>query len=79
MNIFKTIYWKKGQDKLIKIELAKNLSKLSPYLPKKRFFELFSLLMKESCDTARFNLVESIVNLKDLTNLSGYEKLIENL
>ncbi len=35
--------------------------------------------MKESCNTARFNLLESIVNLKDLSNLSGYEKIGESI
>ena len=75
-NIFKQFTEKKSQGKLIKIELSANLSKLSAHLSKKDFFELFSILMKESCDSSRFNLVEAIANLKDLPNLSGYENFI---
>jgi serine/threonine-protein phosphatase 2A regulatory subunit A len=75
-NIFKQFTEKKSQGKLIKIELASNLSKLSAHLSKKDFFELFSILMKESCDSSRFNLVEAIANLKELSDLSGYENFI---
>jgi serine/threonine-protein phosphatase 2A regulatory subunit A len=75
-NIFKQFTEKKSQGKLIKIELSANLSKLSAHLSKKDFFELFSILMKESCDSSRFNLVEAIANLRDLPNLSGYENFI---
>ena len=75
-NIFKQFTEKKSQGKLIKIELSANLSKLSAHLSKKDFFELFSILMKESCDSSRFNLVEAIANLKELTNLTGYETFI---
>ena len=75
-NIFKQFTEKKSQGKLIKIELSANLSKLSAHLSKKDFLELFSILMKESCDSSRFNLVEAVANLKELQNLSGYEKFI---
>ena len=75
-NIFKQFIEKKSQGKLIKIEVAKNLHKLSNYLPKKDFFDLFSVLMKENLDSVRFNLVEAVVNLKELSNLSGYENFI---
>ena len=75
-NIFKQFTEKKSQGKLIKIELSSNLSKLSPFLSKTDFFELFSILKKESCDSVRFILVEAITNLKNLPNLSGYESFI---
>ena len=75
-NVFKLFTEKKRQDKLIKIELSSNLSKLSPFLSKKDFFELFSKLNEESCDSVRFNLVEAITNLKNLSNLTGYENFI---
>ena len=75
-NIFKQFTEKKSQGKLIKIELSSNLSKLSPHLSQKDFFELFSILKKESCDSVRFNLVEAITNLKNLPNLCGYENFI---
>ena len=75
-NIFKQFIEKKSQGKLIKIEVAKNLHKLSNYLPKKDFFDLFSVLMKENLDSVRFNLVEAVANLKELSNLSGYENFV---
>ena len=75
-SIFKQFIEKKSQGKLIKIELAVNLSKLSPYLSQKDFFELFKLLMKDKLDSVRFNLVDSISNLKQLSSLSGYESFI---
>ena len=75
-SIFKQFIEKKSQGKLIKIELAANLYKLSPYLSKKDFFELFKLLMKDKLDSVRFNLVEAVSNLKQLSSLSGYESFI---
>jgi serine/threonine-protein phosphatase 2A regulatory subunit A len=75
-SIFKQFIEKKSQGKLIKIELAVNLHKLSPYLSKKDFFELFKLLMKDKLDSVRFNLVDAVSNLKQLPSLSGYESFI---
>jgi serine/threonine-protein phosphatase 2A regulatory subunit A len=75
-SIFKQFIEKKSQGKLIKIELAVNLSKLSPYLSKKDFFDLFKLLMKDKLDSVRFNLVDAVSNLKQLSSLSGYESFI---
>ena len=75
-SIFKQFIEKKSQGKLIKIELAVNLYKLSPYLPKKDFFELFKMLMKDKLDSVRFNLVDSVSHLKELSSLSGYESFI---
>ena len=75
-SIFKQFIEKKSQGKLIKIELAVNLSKLSPYLSKKDFFDLFKLLMKDKLDSVRFNLVDAVSNLKELSSLSGYESFI---
>ena len=76
LSIFKQFIEKKGQGKLIKIELSANLFKLAPYLSKKDFIELFNLLMKDKLDSVRFNLVEALSNLKELSNLSGYENYI---
>ena len=79
-SIFKQFIEKKGQGKLIKIELSSNLSKLSKYLNKNDFIELFNILMKEDCDAVRFNLVQALANLKDKTKLDGYESFIgENI
>jgi serine/threonine-protein phosphatase 2A regulatory subunit A len=79
-SIFKQFTEKKSQGKLIKIELSANLSKLSKHLGKNDFIELFNILMKESCDAVRFNLVQAIGNLKDKSKLDGYENFIgENI
>ena len=79
-SIFKQFTEKKGQGKLIKIELSANLSKLSKFLNKDDFIELFNILMKESCDAVRFNLVEALGNLKEKEQLDGYENFIgENI
>ena len=75
-SIFKKFTEKKGQGKLIKIELSLNLSKLSKFLNKNDFIELFNILMKESCDTVRFNLVNALGNLKEKSKLDGYESFI---
>ena len=78
--IFKQFTEKKGQGKLIKIELSSNLSKLSKYLNKDDFFELYNILMKEKCDAVRFNLVQALGNLREKQSLNGYENFIaENI
>ena len=79
-SIFKQFTEKKGQGKLIKIELSSNLSKLSKFLNKDDFIELFNILVKENCDAVRFNLVEALGNLKEKETLDGYENFIgENI
>ena len=78
--IFKQFTEKKGQGKLIKIELSSNLSKLSKYLNKDDFFELYNILMKEKCDAVRFNLAQALGNLREKQSLNGYENFIaENI
>ena len=79
-STFKRFTEKKSQGKLIKIELSSGLSKLSKYLSKNDFIELFNILMKETCDAVRLNLVQAIGNLKDKSKLDGYESFIaENI
>lgn len=75
-SIFKEFIEKNSQGKLIKIELSSNLSKISKYLSKKDFLELFNVLLKEKLDAVRFNLVEAIGKLKDKSKLEGYENFI---
>ena len=75
-TIFKQFTEKKSQGKLIKIELSSNLSKLAKFLNKDDFCELFNILMKESCDAVRFNLVEALANLKEKSKLDGFENFI---
>jgi serine/threonine-protein phosphatase 2A regulatory subunit A len=78
LSIFKEFIQKQGQGKLIKIELSANLPKLSKYLSKNDFVELFNSLMKENCDTVRFNLVQALANLKEINKLDGYEQFISD-
>ena len=78
LSIFKEFIQKQGQGKLIKIELSANLPKLSKYLSKNDFVELFNSLMKENCDAVRFNLVQSLANLKEINKLDGYEQFISD-
>ena len=75
-SIYKQLIEKKSQGKLIKIELSANLSKLSKFLNKDDFIGLFNILMKESCDAVRFNLVQAIGNLKEKSKLDGFENFI---
>ena len=75
-SIYKQLTEKKSQGKLIRIELSSNLSKLSKFLNKDDFIELFNILMKESCDAVRFNLVEALGNLKEKSKLDGFESFI---
>ena len=78
LSIFKEFIQKQGQGKLIKIELSANLPKLSKYLSKNDFVELFNSLMKENCDAVRFNLVQALANLKEINKLDGYEQFIND-
>ena len=75
-SIFKKFTEKTSQGKLIKIELSANLSKLSKFLNKNDFIEIFAILMNEKCDAVRFNLVRALGNLKEKSKLDGYESFI---
>ena len=75
-SIFKQFIQKTGQGKLIKIEISANLSKLSKFLNKNDFVEIFNVLMNEKCDAARFNLVQALGKLKEKSKLEGYENFI---
>jgi len=75
-SIFKKFTEKTSQGKLIKIELSANLSKLSKFLNKNDFIEIFTILMNEKCDAVRFNLVRALGNLKEKSKLDGYESFI---
>ena len=75
-SIFKQFTQKTGQGKLIKIEISANLSKLSKFLNKNDFVEIFNVLMNEKCDAARFNLVQALEKLKEKSKLEGFENFI---
>ena len=77
-NLYSQFAQKKNQGKVIKIQLSANLPKISKFLQKNEFFELFNFLMEEKCDAVRFNLVEALGNLKEKekNKLDGYENFI---
>ena len=79
-NLYSQFAQKKNQGKVIKIQLSGNLQKISKFLQKNEFVEIFKYLMEEKCDAVRFNLVEAICNLKEKQKLDGYEDFIgENI
>jgi serine/threonine-protein phosphatase 2A regulatory subunit A len=77
-NLYSQFAQKKNQGKVIKIQLSGNLQKISRFLQKNEFFEIFNFLMEEKCDAVRFNLVEALGNLKEKekSKLEGYEEFI---
>ena len=77
-NTFKQYIEKKGQGKLICIELAANMKKLIEFLSLKDFNELFSTLLKEKCDSVRVKLVEIFYGLEKVKNLSDYDNFVIN-
>jgi len=77
-NLYTQFSQKKNQGKVIKIQISENLKKISKFLKKSDFFELFNYLMEEKCDAVRFNLVEALGNLKEKekSKLDGCEDFI---
>ena len=77
-NLYSQFAQKKNQGKVIKMQISANLPKISKFLQKNEFFELFNFLMEEKCDAVRFNLVEALGNLKEKekNKLDGYESFI---
>ena len=77
-NLYIQFSQKKNQGKAIKIQISENLKKISKFLKKSEFFEIFNYLMEEKCDVVRFNLVEAISNLKEKekSELESYEGFI---
>ena len=77
-NLYLQFSQKKNQGKAIKIQISENLQKISKFIQKEEFFEIFNFLMEEKCDAVRFNLVEAIGNLKEKekSKLEGYEDFI---
>ena len=77
-NLYIQFSQKRNQGKAIKIQISENLKKISKFLKKSEFFEIFNYLMEEKCDVVRFNLVEAISNLKEKekSELENYEGFI---
>ena len=77
-NLYLQFAQKKNQGKAIKIQLSANLMKISKFLQKKEYTEMFDFLMEEKCDALRFNLVEAIGYLKEKekSKLEAYQDFI---
>ena len=77
-SLYSQFAQKKNQGKAIKIQIAGNLQKISKFLKKFEFCEIFNLLFEEKCDAVRFNLVEAIGYLKEKekNKLEGFEDFI---
>ena len=77
-NLYLQFAQKKNQGKAIKIQLSANLMKISKFLQKKEYTEMFDFLMEEKCDAVRFNLVEAIGYLKEKekSKLEAYQDFI---
>ena len=77
-NLYLQFAQKKNQGKAIKIQLSANLLKISKFLQKKEYTEMFDFLMEEKCDAVRFNLVEAIGYLKEKekSKLEAYQDFI---
>ena len=77
-NLYLQFAQKKNQGKAIKIQLSANLMKISKFLQKKEYMEMFDFLMEEKCDAVRFNLVEAIGYLKEKekSKLEAYQDFI---
>ena len=77
-NLYLQFAQKKNQGKAVKIQLSANLMKISKFLQKKEYTEMFDFLMEEKCDAVRFNLVEAIGYLKEKekSKLEAYQDFI---
>ena len=77
-NLYSQFAQKKNQGKVIKIQISMNLQKISNYLEKNEFIEIFNFLLEEKCDAVRFNLVEALCHLKEKekNKLEGYDNFI---
>ena len=78
-NLYLQFSQKKNQGKVIKIYISSCLQKISKFLQKNEFFEIFESLMEEKCDAVRFNLVEALGNLKEKEKNKleeGYETFV---
>ena len=77
-NLYSQFAQKKNQGKSIKIQISMNLSKISNFLQKNEFFEIFDFLLEEKCDAVRFYLVEALCHLKEKekNKLEGYDNFI---
>ena len=77
MKILKTFLNHGNQ--MVKIELVMCMKKISCYMERNDFQEFFEKLFMEKNDTIRFNLMDSIENLKNVINIMDYGEFLSNI
>ena len=68
-----------SNNQMVKIELVYCLKKISCYMERNDFEEFFNKLINEKNDTVRFNLMDSIENLKNVINIMDYGQFLSNI
>ena len=68
-----------SNNQMVKIELVYCLKKISCYMERSDFEEFFNQLINEKNDTVRFNLMDSIENLKNVINIMDYGQFLSNV
>ena len=68
-----------SNNQMVKIELVYCLKKISCYMERNDFEEFFNKLINEKNDTVRFNLMDSIENLKNVINIMDYGQFLSNV
>ena len=64
---------------MVTIELVYYLKKISCYMERSDFEEFFNKLINEKNDTVRFNLMDTIENLKNVINIMDYGQFLANV
>ena len=68
-----------SNNQMVKIELVYCLKKISCYMERSDFEEFFNKLINEKNDTVRFNLMDTIENLKNVINIMDYGQFLSNV
>ena len=68
-----------SNNQMVKIELVYCLKKISCYMERNDFEEFFNKLINEKNDTVRFNLMDTIENLKNVINIMDYGQFLSNI
>ena len=68
-----------SNNQMVKIELVYCLKKISCYMERNDFEEFFNKLINEKNDTVRFNLMDTIENLKNVINIMDYGQFLSNV
>ena len=68
-----------SNNQMVKIELVYCLKKISCYMERSDYEEFFNKLINEKNDTVRFNLMDTIENLKNVINIMDYGQFLANV